>query len=282
MKKEIAGIICIIIVALLIATLRAIKANVASSYPVSATVSYADQSVSLKWKAAAGSKQYLVYRDGKLLRTTRCTSYMDRTALSKGSKGHTYKVMYETVEGKKWILEERQVSFVPSYTKLTATSSTCSSINLQWEKDGITSYYQIYMKQKNEEKWSLLKTTPANKYTAKNLCPFTEYEFMVKPCNKVGGECVYGKHSSVSMRTKAIDNPNAKPQKNGIKWKCIPGVTGYRVCKYTSSGWQKIYTGNATSMRLPHGRYKVQAYVTYKGRDYGSPCGNGVTVNKTK
>lgn len=167
----------------------------------------------------------------------------------------------------------------PSKITVTTTSDT---VKLSWIKVSKATGYKVY--KKVDGKWKSVKTLTGNTYTAKDLTASEKYSFAVKSYRKSGGKTYYSsKYTAVSAKTKAMGStptPEATASKDSVtlKWKEVPGATGYRVYQYKNGDWVKIKSVTTNSFKVTS--LKVDTTYKFKIKPYAKTS-NGTVWGKT-
>ena len=174
-------------------------------------------------------------------------------------------------------------------TGVKATATGYQSIRINWKRPGGASGYQIYRSTKKASGYQLAGTvksgsTQAFTNSSSSVKTGTTYYYKVRAFKTDSrGNRVYGKYSSVaSAKTKlnrpAIASIKASGKTITLKWKKIPGATGYQVYRATKKTGRytlvKTLKGNGkisfSNKNLKKNRtyyYKVRAYRTVSGKN---------------
>ena len=171
--------------------------------------------------------------------------------------------------------------------KFTNSSSTASSVTLNWEKVSNASGYRVYRYDPSTKKWVNIKTLSgvnALTYTDSAVDPNTQYRYKVKAYAKVNGNTQWGVASDlVAITTKDFYIAKAKFTSNSstdssvtLNWEKVSNASGYRVYRYDPSTkkWVNIktlsgastlsYTDSAVDPKTKY-QYKVKAYAKING-----------------
>lgn len=109
---------------------------------VSYTLSNSAKGVKISWKKISGADSYSIYRDGKLIKTVKGSSYVDTGAKKNGGK---YTYYLKAAKGKKMTKKSVASTWYymsrPSIKKLQRLSG--SSMKVTWKKNAKASGYQI-------------------------------------------------------------------------------------------------------------------------------------------
>lgn len=172
-----------------------------------------------------------------------------------------------------------------------AVKKSYNQIRLTWKKAAGVQGYDIYRKSGSQKQYRLLDCAEGagnTSYTDRMLKTGTVYQYKIKAYVTAGGMDIEGAFSSSTGAKPVLDTAKIKLSKSGkkdvkVKWKRIPGASGYQICfgknqKMTKG--KKIYTvkkGTAVSAKVTvpdkNRRYyvKVRPYRSVSGKKvYGS------------
>lgn len=180
-----------------------------------------------------------------------------------GTKTITFKIVPKTVTN----------------TKISSTSS--SSIKLNWSKVSNASGYRIYRSTSKNGTYTKVKDITNNStltYTDSGLSSNKKYYYKIKSFKNVNGQKYYGYYSNIISSETKLSTPTIKlstPKSKSIKvsWNKISGSKGYEVYRATSKKgtyYKKSTTSNLsyTNTGLTKGKtyyYKVRAYKIVNG-----------------
>lgn len=252
--------------------------------------------IDLTWETTEDASSYYVYRavssNGAYskIATVKTTSYSN-TGIT-ASHTYYYKVQaYNSKYGASSYSTEVSVSTpaapsVPSApSNLTATASSSSVIDLQWNSDANATSYSIYRAASSDGTYSNVATASTNSYSDTGLLASTTYYYKVKSTN------ISGTSSYSLMASDATSDPTGVPDipanldandlsSNAIvlTWNSAEDATSYYVYRATSSSgiYSKIATVKSrsytdTGLTMNHTYYyKVKAYNSQGLSDYSN------------
>ncbi|MGN0458894.1 MAG: fibronectin type III domain-containing protein [Eubacterium sp.] len=195
-----------------------------------------------------------------------------------------------------------KLSFIikPNAVKgLAKSSSTSSSIKLQWTKQNGVNGYEIQKYNSADGKWSTVKTVTSNTNTAtvSSLSSGKGYKFRVRAYIVVNKTKYYGAYSEsktfvTKPKSTSISSISAKPGGFYIKYGKISGVSGYQIQYSTSSKFSNAKTvsvGSSTTKKTIQGlnaskRYyvRVRTYKTVNGTKYYSDWSKSKSITTGK
>ncbi len=130
-------------------------------------------------------------------------------------------------------------------TGLKAVATASDKVSLTWKKTSDADYYRVYVKQDGE--WKRLKSPEKNSCTIDGLIASKSYTFTVRGIKSSDGKTYSGEASSaVTVKTKELSattvTASAGAEYVQLKWKKVPGATGYYVCQKVGSEWKRVKT----------------------------------------
>lgn len=154
-------------------------------------------------------------------------------------------------------------------SKVTSTSTT-SSITLNWSAVEGATGYRVYYKTSSGWKTTVSKTTKTT-YTFKNLKAAARFTFAVKSYRIDGDTTTWAKgYTSHETSTQALTPTKITSTQNDysikLSWDAVKGATGYRVYVKTADGWQKRGTVTKTSHKITN--LKAGTKYTFAVRPY--------------
>ena len=173
--------------------------------PKISSISTASGYVAIKWKKAANSQGYYIYRrvgkgSWKKLATLKNSGILVHYYESKMKNGtrYEYKVVAYTVSGSKVVTKASAVETItyleaPKITSITKTSK--NTRKLKFQKNSKASGYEIqYSTNKNFSKATKIKISKNSTTTAvlKKLKNKKKYYIRIRACKKVGEKTYYG------------------------------------------------------------------------------------------
>lgn len=162
---------------------------------------------------------------------------------------------------------------MPSYYK---------TINLCFDQPSAT-YYELYRASSKKGKYKKIKEVKGDYFKDKNRSFNKKYYYKVRACLKVSGKKYYSSFTSFTAKSK-LPGPSyslktkVKSGKRGnmLKWKKVPGATGYRIYTYDKkkkknvlladkSGKARIYIHQNVKKGKQY-EYTIRAYRKIKGK----------------
>ena len=174
--------------------------------------SYSYSKIRVSWDAMDGADGYIVYRSSSENGTYKRVYTTDNPEKNwyintnrKAGQTWWYKVRgYKLVDGKKIFSKySKPVSAYarPRQVQLTSIDSTgfiYRYLDLKWQKVEGTSGYQVYMKERNAEKFSFMGNYKESAASVEIPDITKEYDLKVRAYRQVDGKKVYGKFSAVT------------------------------------------------------------------------------------
>lgn len=161
---------------------------------------------------------------------------------------------------------------------------TADAVRVNWNRTSGATGYKVFRSKSGTDKWEVVgRIYNANTTTYRDagLAPATSYTYKVQAFNEnfSTGKFTYG---AASREFKASTNPAAVTIKTAytnagdavrINWNKAAGAGGYRVYRYTSSGWKALATLDANTFTyrdsgLARGtvyKYVVRSYKRING-----------------
>ena len=169
------------------------------------TSSTSTNSIKLKWNKVSGAKGYVVYQNGKKIKTVTGTSL----TVSKLKSGTTYKFTVKpyTKSSSKTIYGNASKTLTTSTNPAKVSFKLTSgkkNATLKWSKVTGASGYKVYYKTSKNGAWKLLKTASSKttNYTKTGLKKGKTYYFTVKSYRKVNGKTYNGSYAIKSIKSK--------------------------------------------------------------------------------
>lgn len=195
-----------------------------------------------------------------------------------------------------------KLSFIikPNVVKgLTKSSTTSSSIKLQWTKQNGVNGYEIQRYNSADGKWSTVKTVTSNTNTAtvSSLSSGKAYKFRVRAYIVANKTKYYGAYSDsktfvTNPKSTSISSVSAKQGGFYIKYGKISGVSGYQIQYSTNSKFSNAKTvsvGSSTTSKTIQGltaskKYyvRVRTYKTINGTKYYSDWSKSKSITTGK
>lgn len=163
-------------------------------------VSTGYNSVKLSWDKIAYADGYVVYRDGKAIKTlSKDTRSFTNKKLKCGEKyKYSVRAFYEN-DGEKDFCDAsavKTVKPVPAKPVVKAKAAD-GKITLTWSKVSGATKYEVYKYSSTKKKYVRVATTSKTSYTDKSVKKGKSYSYKVKAYRLVDGSKVYGNFSSV-------------------------------------------------------------------------------------
>lgn len=171
-------------------------------------------------------------------------------------------------------------------------SSTTSSLNIRWDKEGGVTGYKIYRSTSKDGKYTevaKVSNKSSNTYTDRGLVSGKTYYYKIRAYKTVDKENLYGAYSSVSSEKTKYPSQVKKLKQNSsyktsvkLSWNKASYANGYSVYRATSKNgkYKRVAELNGstntkfTDKKVSPGKtyyYKVKAYIKVgKNRDYGA------------
>lgn len=253
MSKRLIGSAMAALMAASALAVGSVSASAASlKKPSSVKVVNNQKSVKVSWKKVKGATKYKVYRGGKLIKTTKKTSYKDYSA--KAKKTYTYKVRAYKVKGNKVTksaFSAKKKIMRLNYTDIASTSNTATGVKIQWNSRKGADTYRLY--RKTTGGYTRIATTKSLSYTDTNVVSGTKYTYRVACVNsKTNSKSYYSAGKSrtyVATVTGVSAQETAAGDAVNVKWDSAKGATSYAVYrqKITDASFKKIATVKTTS-----------------------------------
>ncbi len=174
--------------------------------------SYSYSKIRVSWDVINGADGYIVYRSSSENGTYKRTYTTDNPEKNwyintnrKAGQTWWYKVRgYQMVDGKKVFSKySRQVSAYarPQQVKLTSLESTgfiYRYLDLKWQKVDGASGYQVYMKEREVEKFTFMGNFKEPAASIELPDTTKEYDLKVRAYRTIDGKNVYGRFSKVT------------------------------------------------------------------------------------
>lgn len=169
----------------------------------------------------------------------------------------------------------------PSSSFTLKSSSTSSTITLNWTKAKGATGYRIFRYDSASKSYVKVKDVTSNSYTFKKLKNATTYKYAVKAYTKrQDGKTIWGENlvkitAATAPAKTNITSLKFSGGKVTLKWKNISGESGYQVYYSTkkNSGYKLLATTKANTAKvtkkLASGKtyyFKVRAYKTVSGK----------------
>ena len=231
----------------------------------------------LTWNKISGADGYEIWcsvdgDEAVLLHTTTGTRLRNGSAKAGEERSYQVRAIVKAKPLAGSIMSEaiRVVCPVPvPQLRLTALASTGKTV-VSWEKiDGATGY-EVWVKERKNDDFRLLKTVRGTRLTHSSAHAGTTYYYQARA---VAGDKV-GEFSDVKYRTCDLGRPTVKVgQRSGdpyLTWNRVSGAAKYEVwCADGTGSYKKLITTGGT--RLTHGSAKRGHTYYYKVR---SICSN--------
>ncbi len=152
-------------------------------------------SVKLTWKNIVNADGYIVYRNGKAIKTlgAETTSFINTKLTCGKSYKYTIRAFFKTGDNKDLctVSAAKFVKPVPVAPKAKAKVEKCR-VKVSWSKvDGATKY-EVYKYNKTKKKYVRVAVKKGTSYTDSNVKKGSSYNYKVKAYRAVKGKKVYG------------------------------------------------------------------------------------------
>lgn len=237
--------------------------------PTKVKVINQERAIKISWKKVSKAKKYKIFRNSKVIKTTKKTSYNDYGV----SAGKTYSYKIKPYSGKITGKASKAVKLTRiNPTVIKNISNGDKSITLNWSKKTGADKYVIYRKSSDSDTFVKIKSvitlyfsdtdvTSGTKYTYKILCYKKSTKSYSKESSKVS--TVY-----LDKVTGVFARENTDSKSITVKWNRVTGAdsyiiykrkaaeSSYEVLAVTSS---TIYIDFKTSVNPTAYRYKIVA-----------------------
>ena len=263
-------------------------------------------SLKVSWdKCSCASKYYIqVHRKEGWVKagTTKETSF-EITDLATASNYPIRVRAYKKVDDVNYFgfySDEIETATSPAKPTELKSTSTPSSIKLSWKKQSNASYYEVYLYNKETQKYELFETVKGGKNNSLNVTELLankRYAFKVRAFKKSkDGELLKSKKSDKYVAYTSVASPEIiSAQSNAqkritVKWNKSSGASGYQVMWSTTKDFSSNYktvkvTKTSTTLTTAQSNrtyyVKVRAYKTRSESTTYSPWSSKLSV-KTK
>ena len=242
-------------------------------------------SFTLSWSSVAGADKYEIHlrnADGtySLMKTTTGTSYT--TVVAGYGKQYTYRVrafdsknkLYSELSDAVLAVNDKKMA-TPKMNPATVNAN--GSFTLSWNTVYGADTYEIYLKNADDDTYSLMKTTTDTSYTTVAASYTKEYSYKVKAIDsKTNAESDFS-NIVTAVNDKAIPAPtnfNAVTNENGsftLSWNAVLGADQYEIHLKNANGtyslMKTVTDTSYTSVVATYGKqytYKVRALDSQK------------------
>lgn len=271
------------------------------------------EAAKLTWKKVTGATGYRIYRSASEDGTyTAIRNLKDSTVLTYNNSGLTtnttyyYKMRAFRVVGSKTYYSEytKPIAIKPTLATpvLKGSSAGYKSAKLTWNKISGATGYRIYRSTSEDGTYTAirnLKDVSVLSYTNSSLKTGTTYYYKMRAFRIVGSKTYYSEYTKpitvkpVPAKAVISSITAQSGKKIKISWNAVPGATGYRIYRSTTSSGRYAQVATLTSASVKSfvdktsktaGKryyYKVRAYRTVgETRVYGTPSSAKSAVAK--
>lgn len=158
-------------------------------------------SVKLTWKTIANADGYIVYRNGKAIKTldAKAASFTNTKLTCGKTYKYTIRAFFKTGDEKDLctVSAVKSVKPVPAAPKAKAKAEKCK-VKVSWSKvDGATKY-EVYKYNKTKKKYVRVAVKKGTSYTDKKVKKSSRYTYKVRAYRVVKGKKVYGSFSKTA------------------------------------------------------------------------------------
>ncbi|MDD6212425.1 MAG: fibronectin type III domain-containing protein [Clostridiales bacterium] len=238
--------------------------------PAISSLTNTAEGVKIKWKAAAGTKKYRIFRktgsqSWESLEDTTSTEFLDDSVQS--GTTYRYSIRCLSSDGQSYISSFDSTGKAIQYLsqpRISSIINTTSGVQIKWNSITGAPKYRVFRKT-GSQSWETLEDTASTEFLDDTVQSGTTYSYTVQSVS-ADGKTYTSSYDSTGRTIQYLSAPAVSGLTNTasgvqIKWKAVTGAQKYRVFrKIGSQSWEALEDTASTEFL----DQKVQSGTTYR------------------